>query len=100
DVNTTFSNALFSIWGKRKEFQSFIDFYDKNKDDLKLFGFDYQITGTDGIHTLTRDLFEYSKKNKFKFKLRRMILNCCWNLFQLQECLMKKIFLSANSPIL
>src|SRR5690606_30818347 len=46
DVNKTFSNALFSIWGKRKEFQSFIDFYDKNKSDLKLFGFDYQITGT------------------------------------------------------
>jgi len=68
DVNKTFSNALFSIWGKRKEFQSFIDFYDKNKSDLKLFGFDYQITGTDGTHTLTRDLFDYSKKNKFKFK--------------------------------
>src|SRR5690606_27303205 len=68
DVNETFSNSLFSIWGKRKEFQSFIDFYDKNRRDLKLFGFDYQITGDNGIQNLTKDLFEYSKRIKFKLK--------------------------------
>lgn len=71
DVNETFSNSIFSIWGKRKEFQSFMNFYNKNKDDLKLFGFDYQITGTNGIEALTRDLFEYSKKNKFKLKFEK-----------------------------
>lgn len=66
-----FMNSLFSIWAKRNEFQSFIDFYEKNKKDLKVFGFDYQITGNNGSVNLTNDIFEYAKKINYKLKFKR-----------------------------
>jgi erythromycin esterase-like protein len=66
-----FKNSLFSIWAKRNEFQSFIDFYQKNRSNLNLFGFDYQITGSNGNINLTNDLFEYSKNIKHKLNLKK-----------------------------
>lgn len=70
NVKEALSNSLFSIWAKRNEFQSFINFYDANKKNLKIFGFDYQITGNNGNVLLAKDLFEYAKKinHKIKFK--------------------------------
>lgn len=69
-VNDAFMNSLFSIWAKRNEFQSFIDFYEKNKKDLKVFGFDYQITGNNGSVSLTNEIFEYAKKINYKLKFK------------------------------
>ena len=37
NTNDVLSNSLFSIWAKRNEFISFMNFYDENKTDLKLF---------------------------------------------------------------
>ena len=71
NTKEAFVNSLFSIWSKSNEFQSFIDFYDKNKTELKLFGFDYQFTGNNNFNKLSEDLFEYSKKIKFKLKLNQ-----------------------------
>ncbi|WP_445719842.1 erythromycin esterase family protein [Flavobacterium sp.] len=70
NVKEALSNSLFSIWAKRNEFQSFIEFYNQNKKDLRIFGFDYQITGNNGNVLLAKDLFEYAKKinHKIKFK--------------------------------
>ena len=70
DTKNVFQNSLFSIWGKRKEFQSFIDFFDQNKTHLNLFGFDYQVTGTNGTQNLSTDLFQYAKQIKFKFSYK------------------------------
>jgi erythromycin esterase-like protein len=66
-----FRNSLFSMWGKRKEFQSFITFFETNKAKLKLFGFDHQITSTDGILNLSNDLFSYSKQINHNIKLNK-----------------------------
>jgi len=70
NVKEALSKSLFSIWAKRNEFQSFIEFYNQNKKDLRIFGFDYQITGNNGNVLLAKDLFEYAKKinHKIKFK--------------------------------
>lgn len=66
-----FRNSLFSMWGKRQEFQSFITFFETNKAKLKLFGFDHQITSTDGISNLSNDLFSYSKQINHNIKLNK-----------------------------
>src|SRR5690606_18183185 len=71
DTKQALMHSLFSIWSKTNEFQSFIEFYDKNKNELNLFGFDYQITGNDNFEVLTKDLFDYSKKIKFNLKLNQ-----------------------------
>ncbi|MQP53031.1 MULTISPECIES: erythromycin esterase family protein [unclassified Flavobacterium] len=70
NVKEALSNSLFSIWAKRNEFQSFIEFYNQKKKNFKIFGFDYQITGNNGNVLLAKDLFEYAKKinHKIKFK--------------------------------
>lgn len=70
NVKEALSNSLFSIWAKRNEFQNFIEYYNQNKKDLKIFGFDYQITGNNGNVLLAKDVFEYAKKinHKIKFK--------------------------------
>lgn len=71
-INTkdVLTNSLFSIWAKRNEFITFMDFYDENKKNLKLIGFDYQITGTNGNINLTKDIFEYAKKIKYQLKFK------------------------------
>src|SRR5690606_38223896 len=61
----------FSIWSKTNEFQSFIEFYNQNKSNLSLFGFDYQITGTHNFGRLSEDIFEYAKKIKFNLKFSK-----------------------------
>ncbi|MES2864256.1 MAG: erythromycin esterase family protein [Bacteroidota bacterium] len=70
-----FRNSLFSIWGKRKEFQSFVTFFESNKANLKLFGFDHQITSTNGILNLSNDLFNYSKSINHSIKLNKEDFN-------------------------
>jgi erythromycin esterase-like protein len=69
NVKESLSNSLFSIWAKRNEFQSFIEFYDQNKKKLNLFGFDYQITGKNGTTNLSKDIFDYAKSINHKLKL-------------------------------
>lgn len=71
DVQEAFTKSLFSIWAKRNEFQSFIEFYSQNKADLKLFGFDNQISGKFGEEEMVNDFYTYCKKNNFKFKLKQ-----------------------------
>lgn len=66
-----FRNSLFSMWGKRKEFQSFVTFFESNKANLKLFGFDHQITSTNGTENLSNDLFNYSKQINHNLKLNK-----------------------------
>lgn len=66
-----FRNSLFSIWGKRNEFQSFVSFFETNKSKLKLFGFDHQITGVNGNVNLVNDLFLYSKQINHSLKLNK-----------------------------
>lgn len=69
NVKEALENSLFQIWSKTKEFQSFIDFYEQNKKDLKLFGFDNQITGKYGEKKLIKDLYEYCNKIKTQIDL-------------------------------
>ena len=71
NVKESLSNSLFSIWAKRNEFQSFIEFYNQNKKNLNLFGFDYQITGKNGTVNLSKDFFNYSKKINYNLKLKQ-----------------------------
>ena len=71
NVKEALSNSLFSIWAKRNEFQSFIEFCDQNKKNLNLFGFDYQITGKNGTVNLSKDFFNYSKRINYKLKLKQ-----------------------------
>mgnify|MGYP006152410819 FL=1 len=71
NVKEALSNSLFSIWAKRNEFQSFIEFYNQNKKNLDLFGFDYQITGKNGTVNLSKDFFNYSKRINYKLKLKQ-----------------------------
>ena len=66
-----FRNSLFSMWGKRKEFQSFVMFFENNKKNLKLFGFDHQITSTNGTLNISNDLFNYSKQINHNLKLNK-----------------------------
>lgn len=69
NVKEALENSLFQIWSKTKEFQSFIDFYEQDKKDLKLFGFDNQITGKYGEKKLIKDLYEYCNKIKTQIDL-------------------------------
>lgn len=71
NVSAAFENSLFPIWAKKKEFQSFIEFYNQNKNNLKVFGFDIQITGKFGEKELFNDLFLYCKQNQLNFDLNK-----------------------------
>lgn len=71
NVKLAFKNSLFPIWSGKEEFQSFVKFYDTNKSNLKLFGFDNQITGKYGDENLFIDLFEYCNNNQLELKLDR-----------------------------
>ncbi len=71
NVNAAFENSLFPIWAKKKEFQSFIEFYDQNKNNLKVFGFDIQITGKFGEKELFTELFNYCKQNQLPLDLNK-----------------------------
>jgi erythromycin esterase-like protein len=63
--------SLFSIWSKTKEFQSFIPFFEDNKNKLKIVGFDSQITAEYGNAHLIKDLVEYCKLNQFKLNFKQ-----------------------------
>jgi hypothetical protein len=71
NVQQALKNSLFPIWSETNEFQSFVRFYDANKSNLKLFGFDNQITGKYGEETLFINLFEYCNANQLELKLDR-----------------------------
>ena len=71
NAKEAFGKSLFQIWSKTKEFQSFIDFYEANKSNLKLFGFDNQITGKYGEEKLIKDLYEYCNKNQVLINLNQ-----------------------------
>ncbi|PHS05325.1 MAG: hypothetical protein COA88_12575 [Kordia sp.] len=69
DVKTAFQNSIFGIWSQTKEFESFTDFYKQHKNNIKLFGFDHQNTGSYSDETLVSDLYQYCKRHTFKFPL-------------------------------
>lgn len=69
NTKEAFEKSVFQIWSKTKEFQSFIAFYDINKNNLKLFGFDNQITGKYGEQKLIKDLYEYCNRNQIQITL-------------------------------
>ena len=71
NTKVALENSLFPIWAKKNEFQSFIEFYDQNKNNLKLFGFDNQITGKYGEKELFTDLYEYCKQNQLTLDLNK-----------------------------
>ncbi|MGB3342577.1 MAG: erythromycin esterase family protein [Aequorivita sp.] len=71
NATTAFQNSLFPIWSKTVEFQPFIDFFEKNKIDLKLYGFDNQITGKYGEEELITDLYNYCEKEKLSIGLNQ-----------------------------
>ena len=71
NVKTAFEKSLFPVWSKTKEFHSFIAFFDKNKAQLKVIGFDNQITGEYGENELIKDLYEYCSQNQLILKLKR-----------------------------
>jgi len=71
DAQLAFKNSLFTIWSGSNEFQSFVQFYDTNKSNLKLFGFDNQVSGKYGDENLFIDLFDYCNANQLEFKLDR-----------------------------
>lgn len=71
NATTAFQNSLFPIWSKTVEFQPFIDFYEKNKKDFKLYGFDNQITGKYGEDELITDLYSYCEKEKLSIGLNQ-----------------------------
>lgn len=70
DIKKAFQNSLFTIWSKANEFQSFISFYKKTK-DLKIYGFDNQITGEYGENNLIDDLYNYCKNEKLILNLNK-----------------------------
>ena len=70
-TNVALNKSLFSIWSKKREFRSFIDFFDANKTSLKLFGFDNQITGEYGENELVTDLFSYCADYQLILKLNK-----------------------------
>lgn len=69
DTKKALIKSLFTIWAKRNEFQSFIEFYKTHKKDLKLYGFDSQITGVYGEMELVDDLYLYCKSNNFDLNI-------------------------------
>lgn len=71
NATTAFQNSLFPIWSKTVEFQPFIDFFEKNNKDLKLYGFDNQITGKYGEEKLLSDLYNYCEKEKLSIGLNQ-----------------------------
>ena len=71
NATTAFENSLFPIWSETLEFQPFINFFEKNKIDLKLYGFDNQITGKYGQEELITDLYNYCKKEKLSLGLNQ-----------------------------
>lgn len=71
EVEQAIRNGLFSIWSEVEEFQSFIKFYETNKKNLKLFGFDSQVPNAMQEHQFVGDLFEYCERNHFALSLNR-----------------------------
>jgi len=71
DTKIAFEKSLFPIWSKTKEFQGFISFFDKNKTELKVIGFDNQITGEYGENQLINDLYDYCNQNQLPLKLNK-----------------------------
>lgn len=71
NVKKAFLKSLFSIWTKTNEFQSFIQFYETNKTDLKLFGFDNQLMGIYSNNELVNDLYAYCAQNNISLKLNK-----------------------------
>ncbi|MCB9425714.1 MAG: erythromycin esterase family protein [Flavobacteriales bacterium] len=69
EVKKELIKSLYTIWARRSEFQNFVRFYDAYKDDLKLFGFDSQVSGVYGQNDLVYELYEFCHRNQLKLKL-------------------------------
>ena len=71
NVKKAFLKSLFSIWTKTNEFQRFIQFYETNKTDLKLFGFDNQLMRIYSNDELVNDLYAFCTQNNIPLKLNK-----------------------------
>lgn len=58
--------AIFPIWVNSLEFQPFLKYFDKNKNDLKIAGFDNQLTGKYSRETLLKIIQEELPSNTTK----------------------------------
>ena len=66
-----FKKSLFGIWSKTKEFKSFISFYELEKSNINLFGFDSQFSGNYILESLALDLQNYCNKYNLNLNLKR-----------------------------
>jgi len=64
------ANAIFNIWSSSQEFQPFLDWFDQNKTELTLLGFDPQFSSNATAAELTDLLFDYFKQLDPKFTFR------------------------------
>ncbi len=70
NVNTALQKSLMGAWGFSKEFQPLFKFYTKHQKDIKLVGFDNQLTGDYGSEFFVNDLYSYCDKNFLNFTIR------------------------------
>ena len=59
-----FNNAIFGVWSSTQEFQRLVNYIEKN--DLKVIGFDSQVTNTSAF---IDDFFDYCEDNNISIKL-------------------------------
>ena len=77
----SFKKSLYDFWVGKKEFQPFIDYYNLNKDQLELYGFDNRITGEYGKELLLTDLYDYCQKSNISFPLNKSDLSLLLDTF-------------------
>ena len=66
-----FEKSLFAVWSRTKEFESFTTFFEEHKTELKVIGFDNQITGEYGEQELIKDLYDYCELYGLGLKLKK-----------------------------
>jgi erythromycin esterase-like protein len=69
EASEALKKSLFFFWSKTKEAKLLSKFIKES--NIKLFGFDNQITGKYGSNYLVEDLYDYCYKNKLKLNLNK-----------------------------
>lgn len=67
-------NSIFSIWSHSEEFQSFIQWYNQNKSEIRLLGFDCQFSGDQADEYLIDSITDYIKKFNDSFTFNKELL--------------------------
>lgn len=85
EVKPSIENALMPIWSKSEEFKSFMNFYENNKRELSIFGFDNQIPFAGSEKELVEDLNVYCKEHDFTFPFNsqdlELLIESFWTSF-------------------